>query len=132
MSTASNQGLVGRPHPDGAYACAKAGVVQLVRSVATQYGRFGVRCNVGVARRDPHAGARARVPARRSSPRSPSTSLVPRVGEAEDLANAVLFLASDESSYITGHVIPVDGGQLVHLPHYSSMTKTGATTTYQE
>jgi hypothetical protein len=29
-------------------------------------------------------------------------------------------------------VIPVDGGQLVHLPHYSSMTKTGATTTYRD
>ena len=42
----------------------------------------------------------------------------------------MLFLASDESAYITGHVIKVDGGQLAHLPHYAYSVDTGTTTTY--
>jgi NAD(P)-dependent dehydrogenase (short-subunit alcohol dehydrogenase family) len=130
INTSSNQGLSG-DLTQTAYAVAKAGVIQLARSVATQYGRFGVRCNVV------SPGA-IRTPAlERACPPDviaeiATHSLVPRVGEADDLANAVLYLASDESSYVTGHVIPVDGGQLVHLPHYSSMTKSGTTTTYQE
>ena len=53
-------------------------------------------------------------------------------GEPEDLANTVLFLTSDESAYITGHVIRVDGGQLAHLPHYAYSIDTGMTTTWTE
>ncbi len=44
----------------------------------------------------------------------------------------MLFLVSDESSYITGHVIKVDGGQLAHLPHYAFSVSSGMTTTYQD
>jgi enoyl-[acyl-carrier-protein] reductase (NADH) len=40
-----------------------------------------------------------------------------------------LFLASDESSFITGHVIRCDGGQLVHLPHHADLRAAGVTTT---
>jgi len=58
--------------------------------------------------------------------------LVPRVGRPEDVANLVLFLASEESSFITGQVIRIDGGTLSHLPHVAHLMDLGATTTHQE
>lgn len=43
--------------------------------------------------------------------------LLHRIGNELDIANAAVFLASDESSYITGHELVVDGGLTVHMPH---------------
>ena len=57
------------------------------------------------------------------------SNLVPRLGRPDDIANLALFLASDESSFITGQVIRCDGGQLSHLPHYAYLMAAGATTT---
>jgi hypothetical protein len=51
------------------------------------------------------------------------------MGQPEDVAYAALFLASDESGFITGQVLKVDGGQLAHLPHYAYLRDTGASTT---
>jgi len=130
VNTSSNQGITG-DLTQTAYAAAKAGIIQLTQSVATQYGREGIRCNAV------SPGA-IRTPAlERACPPEiieniAKHSLVPRIGEPEDLANTVLFLASDESAYITGHVIKVDGGQLAHLPHYAYSIETGTTTTYKE
>jgi NAD(P)-dependent dehydrogenase (short-subunit alcohol dehydrogenase family) len=130
VNTSSNQGITG-DLTQTAYAAAKAGIIQLTQSVATQYGREGIRCNAV------SPGA-IRTPAlERACPPEiieniAKHSLVPRIGEPEDLANTVLFLASDESAYITGHVIKVDGGQLAHLPHYAYSVDTGTTTTYTE
>ena len=58
-----------------------------------------------------------------------ASNLVPRAGEADDLANLVLFLASDESAFITGQLISVDGGQLAHLPHYAYLQRAENVTT---
>jgi NAD(P)-dependent dehydrogenase (short-subunit alcohol dehydrogenase family) len=41
---------------------------------------------------------------------------VPQQGEPEDIAWAVVYFASDESKFVTGHVLPVDGGQFMHAP----------------
>jgi NAD(P)-dependent dehydrogenase (short-subunit alcohol dehydrogenase family) len=60
-----------------------------------------------------------------------SNNLIPRVGRAEDLAQAVLYLVSDESSFVTGQLISIDGGQMAHLPHYSYLTSSGNVTTNQ-
>jgi NAD(P)-dependent dehydrogenase (short-subunit alcohol dehydrogenase family) len=129
INTSSNQALSG-DLSQSAYAAAKAGVQQLTRSVATAYGRHGIRCNAvspGIIRTP---GMLAACPPEviREIVRH---NLVPRLGEPEDIARAVLFLASDESSFITGQVLCVDGGQLAHLPHYAYLVEAGTTTTHR-
>ena len=57
------------------------------------------------------------------------SNLVPRLGQPSDVANMALYLASDESSFITGQILKVDGGQLAHLPHFAQMNAMGITTT---
>ena len=127
VNTASNQALSG-DLTQFAYAAAKAGLIQLARSVATAYGRRGIRCN-GVS------PGLIRTPASEAActPEMMDAivehNLVPRAGEPDDMAHAVLFLASDESAFITGQVLCVDGGQLAHLPHYGHLVRTGSTTT---
>jgi meso-butanediol dehydrogenase / (S,S)-butanediol dehydrogenase / diacetyl reductase len=92
-----------------AYSAAKAGLGLLTKNLAAQYGRRGVRFNLvapGTVRTrvwDDQPGALDRL--RRHYP-------LGRVGEPEDIAAAVAFLASDDAAWITGVVLPVDGGIL--------------------
>jgi NAD(P)-dependent dehydrogenase (short-subunit alcohol dehydrogenase family) len=94
----------------GAYSTSKAGVVMLSRQLAVEWGPRGVRSNVvspGMIRTPMTQGlydAAGVLEARRA--------LVPRrrVGEPEDIANAVVFLASDRADYLTGEDIVIDGG----------------------
>jgi len=58
-----------------------------------------------------------------------SHNLVPRAGRAEDFAHAVLYLVSDNASFVTGQGLSVDGGQLAHLPHDAYLKASGAVTT---
>jgi len=113
LATASVAGLqasAGSP----AYHVAKAGVIMLVRHVARAYGGRGIRCNAlcpGLTDTpilDPFAealGGRDALFARtlKSIPTA-------RVGQPNDIAQAALFLASDEASYVNGVAFPVDGG----------------------
>lgn len=127
VNTSTNQSLAG-DLSQFAYSAAKAGVNALTRSIATAYGRFGIRCNTVAP------GFIATDMTRKSvSPEMEdvivSSNLVPRAGMPEDLAGAVLYLASDEASFVTGQLISVDGGQLSHLPHYSYLTTSGEVTT---
>jgi NAD(P)-dependent dehydrogenase (short-subunit alcohol dehydrogenase family) len=94
----------------GAYSASKAAVVMLSRQLAAEWGPRGVRSNVvspGLIRTSMTQGlydTPGVLEARRA--------LVPRrrIGEPEDIANAVVFLASDRADYITGEDIVVDGG----------------------
>jgi NAD(P)-dependent dehydrogenase (short-subunit alcohol dehydrogenase family) len=129
VNTASAGAWVGDRTGTAGDAVAGA-IVSLTRSVATQYGKRGIRCNAV----SPGVILTAASEARWSPAELDvlgQSNLLPRHGQPADVANAVLFLASDEASFITGLTIRVDGGQLAHLPHYAYLMATGGTTTGQ-
>lgn len=112
VNTASVAALAASPR-FGAYVAAKGGVVALTRSVAFDYGSRGIRCNAV-------APGLIETPATQPVLADPerrawltSKLLVGRAGQPADIANAVLYLASDESAFMTGQTIVVDGGRLI-------------------
>jgi NAD(P)-dependent dehydrogenase (short-subunit alcohol dehydrogenase family) len=109
-------------YPNVAYKATKAAMIAFTQQVAIQNAEHGVRANVilpglmdtpmavdtrarasGKSRAEVAAGRDARVPLRH------------KMGTALDVANAALFLASDEANFITGVALPVDGGALVAI-----------------
>jgi NAD(P)-dependent dehydrogenase (short-subunit alcohol dehydrogenase family) len=109
-------------YPNVVYKATKAGMIAFTQQVAIQNAEFGIRANVilpglmdtpmavdtrarasGKSRAEVAAGRDARVPLRH------------KMGTAWDVANAALFLASDEAYFITGVALPVDGGALVAI-----------------
>ncbi|MBV8985747.1 MAG: SDR family oxidoreductase [Acidimicrobiia bacterium] len=97
-----------------AYPVVKAALVGLTRTLATQYGRAGVRCNSVTVGTIPFPAMSAE--ARQSKVRH---QLLPREGRPEDVANMVAFLASPASGFATGADFRADGGVLAHLPSYA-------------
>jgi len=105
INIGSNSGKMGGTSPVVAYAASKAALHNLARSIATEQGKNGITANAVAAclietdmARGANLGALAgRIP-------------VGRMGTVEDVAYAVLFLASPEASYITGEVMDVNGG----------------------
>jgi NAD(P)-dependent dehydrogenase (short-subunit alcohol dehydrogenase family) len=109
VNLASIAGVVADPG-SAAYAAAKGGVVQLTRTLAVEWGRHGIRVNA----LGPNYTRTALI---RSSLEDPeklrwivSRTPLGRIGEPGDLVGPALFLASDASAYVTGHVLMVDGG----------------------
>ena len=96
------------------YGAAKAGMVQMARSVAVDYGRFGIRCNdilpgtietpMVYASRPPELSREEGL--RREGELAPML----RVGQPEEIAEAVAFLLSDRAAFVNGVSIAVDGG----------------------
>ena len=107
-----------------AYAAAKASLLALTRAIATQHGRQGIRCNAIAPGLILHERLAAYYP-RAHVEIDAQNILSPRPGCAEDVANAVLFLASRLSAFVNGHVLPVDGGLLVHTPTYAQTLALG-------
>jgi 3-oxoacyl-[acyl-carrier protein] reductase len=90
------------------YAASKAAVANIARSAAKELGRSGIRVNAvapGVIETDLTAGLSEDAKAENAG-KTP----LGRLGRAEDVANAIRFLVSDEASFITGQVLGVDGG----------------------
>lgn len=110
ISTASVAGMVGFPG-SGAYAAAKAGVINLTRLAALEYADKNIRVNCicpGVIETpmvERVMGGRPREKVIRTEP-------IGRLGDPKDIANAALFLASDESSFATGAPFVIDGGYI--------------------
>lgn len=90
------------------YAASKGGLNALTRSIAVDYGRQGIRCNalsVGYVE-NPRRDADM-TPARRAELEAMHLT---RLGRADDVAWAIVYLASRESEFVTGALLPVDGG----------------------
>ncbi|SNY29391.1 NAD(P)-dependent dehydrogenase, short-chain alcohol dehydrogenase family [Paractinoplanes atraurantiacus] len=100
-----------------AYATAKAAVEGLTRALAVDYGSSGVRVNalaLGSIATDRSASYRAGLPDERRDAFDREIRLLQplgRMGRAEEVADAVAFLLSDQAAFISGAVIPVDGGR---------------------
>jgi len=110
VNTASAAGLVGM-EKHSVYGAAKAGVIQLTKASALDFAGQGIRVNAIC----PGMTWTGLVPAAKDHPLPPPDASVPpqpmaRWGLPTELAAAALFLASDESSFITGVALPVDGG----------------------
>lgn len=114
--TSSVKGLTGSANRT-AYSISKGGLDALVRSVATGYGKAGVRCNA-VAPGIVLTGAVGSIPDEQRRALE-DAHLTPSLGRPEDVAAAVLFLASDAAAFVTGQVLPVDGGLAAHTPALS-------------
>ena len=113
VNVASLAGVIGQPW-SSAYAFTKGGVVKFTRTIAGELGRFGIRANAvcpgftdtplvreGLESRDDPEAAREKLE---------SQYALKRIGQPEEIADAILFLASDEASFVTGHALVVDGG----------------------
>jgi len=114
VMTASTHGIRGYPG-NAAYCATKAGLVNLTRVMALDYGP-AVRVNCVCP-------GPIDTPYRRRGPRQPGESQIDnraqalrRIGRPEEVAYAALFLASDESSFISGHALVIDGGQTISVP----------------
>lgn len=113
VNIASVAGLGQSEIMDPAYACSKAGLTMLTRVTAAQHARDGVRCN------SVHPGpidsplARAAYADSAAFDRRLSRVPIGRLATISEVVAATLYLASDESSYVTGVALSVDGGALV-------------------
>ena len=110
VNVSSICGSLGTPWMSG-YSAAKAAIDNFSRAAAAEGAAHGVRVNVvipAVVETPATAGMLSDDASRKNTEK-----LIPmgRVGQPEELANAILFLASDEASYITGASLPVDGGR---------------------
>ena len=107
VNMSSVSGVMGNPGQAN-YSAAKSGVIGLTKSVAKELSSRGINCNA-IA---PGFIETEMTEAMTDKAREATIAMIPlgRTGQTEDIAKAVLFLASDMSDYITGQVISVDGG----------------------
>jgi NAD(P)-dependent dehydrogenase (short-subunit alcohol dehydrogenase family) len=121
INISSGTSLAGQLY-QSAYACSKGTINTLTKYIATQYGDQGIRCNaiaVGLVKTEM---------LKKAMPESYQQLMVDqklagRLGDPDDIAQMVSFLASDRASWITGQIYSVDGGYFAHGPQVSAEKK---------
>ena len=108
VNISSQHGMISSPE-DCSYGVSKSAIVYMTRQIASDYGRDSIICNA-VAPGKILTGKGGRAVEPRWLEYSHARTPLPRLGRSEDVANAALFLASDEASFITGENLMVDGG----------------------
>ena len=110
INTSSICGLIGHMNTPEAYTATKGAITLLTKSVAARYGKDNIRCNsIHPATIDtPFVAAVMADPVKKQA----RIDEIPlgRLTTVEDVANAVLYLASEEASFLTGVNLPIDGG----------------------
>ncbi|MDB5685941.1 MAG: short-chain dehydrogenase, partial [Rhizorhabdus sp.] len=126
INTASGSAFVG-DLARVAYGSSKGAIVTMTRYIATQHARDGIRCNaiapgLIMTQAFANSGQTDLTPFMRQI-------LSPRVGQPDDVAAAVAYLASSDADYVTGTVLHVDGGLCAHQPYvadFEAMMAGGA------
>jgi NAD(P)-dependent dehydrogenase (short-subunit alcohol dehydrogenase family) len=108
VNISSQHGMIAAPE-DCSYGVSKSAVVYLTRQIAADYGKDNIICNA-VAPGKILTGKGGRAVEPRWIEYSHARTPLPRLGRSDDVANAALFLASDEATFITGENLMVDGG----------------------
>jgi NAD(P)-dependent dehydrogenase (short-subunit alcohol dehydrogenase family) len=110
INTASVAGLAGSRNRSHAYSASKGGVIALTRAMAVAYARHGVRVNAICPGGVDTPMIASMIDTDERQQRFASAHPLGRMGTPEDIAYFALYLASDESSWVTGGVFPIDGG----------------------
>lgn len=121
INISSGTAAAGQMHQT-AYACTKGAIETLTRYIATQYGSQNIRCNaiaVGLVRTEKLEEGLPKP----FQDMIVDNKLIRRLGEGTDVAQMVMFLAGERSSWITGQVYPVDGGFFAHAPNFDGERK---------
>jgi meso-butanediol dehydrogenase/(S,S)-butanediol dehydrogenase/diacetyl reductase len=105
--------ILGRP----SYQSSKGGINALTRQIAVDYGKFGIRSNAIIVGFTFTGGEEmTKMTANEELMRQVKKSIMlPRIGRSSDIASGAVFLASDEGEFITGTLLPIDGGLTCHL-----------------
>ena len=102
--------LSGDNKPQDAYGASKAAMIRLSKSLAIQFASYNIRSNIIIP--GPIATPMQKRWKNNLKAKKQLSKIIPlqRVGKPQDIANAILFLLSDQGSYVTGTEIIVDGG----------------------
>lgn len=115
LNWSSTGGMIGSKTPVAIYTASKAGVIAVTRQAAIEYGARGIRANAicpGLTITE-MSGGRAAIEA---FPQLVEGAPMKRAGEPEEVAELASFLASDRAPFLTGAVIPIDGGLTATTP----------------